>query len=132
MNSEQIISSQILLRSKTGAAPDSQTRITAANLEEWTPSAEAQETIRARLRAYGFDVGPIVGNGLAITGSARLFETVFKVTLEQTPTHGIQFKEGARSVYELPTNNIPGELRKFVAAVTFTPPPNFGPGKFSG
>jgi hypothetical protein len=76
----------------------------------------------------GFEVGNFVGNSLSITGPARLFETIFHTKLQEDGKSGLKF--GGNS-YELPKEKIPSALRAEIAAVTFTPPPDFGPGSGS-
>jgi len=132
VNSEQIVSCQVLLRAANGQRPDSRSRIVAENIAEWMPSQETVDFVREKLRSSGFEVGEVVGNGMSITGPAHLFESIFRVRLERTPGKGIQFKSDDRTpTYELPKKHMPSDLVEGVVAITFTPPPDFGPTDFS-
>lgn len=122
MNPEKIISAQVVLTAAGGGRPGPRTRITTENIREWMPSAETIARVSAELRNMGFEIGEAVGNSTSITGPARLFESVFHTKLREVG--GVQFADG----YELPAEKIPPALRAEIVAVTFTPPPDFGPG----
>lgn len=107
------LSAQVLLRSASGEAPAGDEVITAETLERHLPSAEAAERVRERLSRAGFEVGPLVGNSFSITAPVKTFEKVF----------GTGVREAAEQGREIPAAGLPRE----VAAVTFTPPPDFGP-----
>jgi hypothetical protein len=128
MNPETIVSAQVVLAAASGARPGPQTRITSENVGEWAPSAETIVRVSHALRDMGFEVGECVGNSIAITGPARLFESRFHTKLRDVARGGVQFAGGG---YELAPEKIPLALRPQVIAVTFTPPPDFGPGRNS-
>jgi hypothetical protein len=75
----------------------------------------------------GFAVGELVGNSMAITGPVRLFESSFHTKLREAGGT-VEFSDNG---VELPTENVPTDLRAEVVAVTFTRPPDFGPGTSS-
>lgn len=125
MKPEKIVSAQIVLPAASGAHPGPQTRITSENIQKWTPSAEAVERVSKKLQNNGFEVGGCVGNSFSITGPARLFESYFQTKLQEDRRGGLKF---AGDDYELPKQKIPAALRGEIAAVMFTPPPDFGPG----
>ncbi|HYN22428.1 MAG TPA: hypothetical protein VE078_15815 [Thermoanaerobaculia bacterium] len=112
---ESPLSAQVLLRSARGEAAAGDAVITAETLERYLPSTEAAERVRQRLSLAGFEAGPLVGNSFSITAPAKTFEKVF----------GTGVREAASEGREL--DDLPGSLAKDVAAVTFTPPPDFGP-----
>jgi hypothetical protein len=62
-------------------------------------------------------MGDMVGNSFSITAPESTFERVFGT-------------RGAGSL-ELPLHALPKTLTDHVEAVTFTPPPDFGPTNFS-
>ncbi|MDF0675828.1 MAG: hypothetical protein P0120_16065 [Nitrospira sp.] len=127
MDLKQIVSAQVVLVAASGASPGPQTRITSENIREWAPSAETIVRVSGELRSMGFDVGGCVGNSMSITGPVRLFESCFHIKLQEAGGE-VQFEgEG----YELAAEKIPSALRSQIAAVTFTPPPDFGPGTAS-
>lgn len=128
MNLKKIISAQVVLVAASGARPGPQTRITSENIRDWAPSAETIVRISGELRGMGFEVGKCVGNSISITAAARLFESCFHIKLQEAGGGGVQF---AGEVHELAAEKIPSALRAQIAAVTFTPPPDFGPGTSS-
>ena len=101
------ISAQVVLRAK---GP-----ITAATLAANQPPKEAVEAAQKLFRAAGFELGPYVGISFSISGSRSLFEKFFRTSLDKL--HG----------YELPLSVLPKEVAAVIEAVTFTPPPDFGP-----
>lgn len=127
MNLKKIVSAQVVLVAASGASPGPQTRITSENIREWVPSADTIVRVSGELRSMGFEVGECVGNSISITGSVRLFESCFHIKL-QAVGGSVQF---AGEGYELAAEKIPSALRAQIAAVTFTPPPDFGPGTSS-
>ena len=126
MNPEKTVSAQVVLAAAGGEHPGPRTRITSANIAEWTPSAETIVRVSGELRDAGFEVGGCVGNSISITGAVRLFESCFHTKLREVGG-GAQFDDGS----ELAAQKIPAALRAQIAAVTFTPPPDFGPGAAS-
>ncbi len=127
MDHKRIVSAQVVLVAASGAKPGSQTRITSENIREWLPSVETIIRVSSELRGRGFDVGECVGNSISITGAVRIFELYFHTKLQET-AGGVQFEDEG---YELAAEKIPSALRAQIAAVTFTPPPDFGPGTAS-
>ena len=101
------ISAQVVFRAK---GP-----ITAATLARNQPPNEAVEAARKLFRESGFQLGPYVGISFSILGPPSLFETFFGTRLEKLQD------------YELPLNALPREMAALIEAVTFTPPPDFGP-----
>jgi hypothetical protein len=124
MSAERDVSAQVVLRAASGARPDAGARITSANVAAWLPSPEAVAEVSSALRGMGFDVGPCVGNSLSIAGRGELFERRFGARLA-LDGGGARFAEHG---HELPAAALPVSIRAHVAAITFTPPPDFGPG----
>lgn len=122
MKPDKTVSAQVVLAAG-GARPGPSTSITSANIAEWTPSAETIASVSGELRDAGFEVGGCVGNSISITGAVRLFESCFHTKLREVGG-GVQFDDGC----ELASQKIPAALRAQIAAVTFSPPPDFGPG----
>jgi hypothetical protein len=74
----------------------------------------------------GFEVGPLVGTSFSISAPGEVFERVF----------GVKPRPGSKGMlasgsYELPQDGLPLAVRNAVHAVTFTPPPDFGPRSFA-
>jgi len=101
------ISAQVVFRAKEP--------ITAANLAANQPPPEAVEAARKLFREAGFQVGPYVGISFSISGPPSLFESFFGTRLDKLKS------------YELPLRVLPKEVADRIEAVTFTPPPAFGP-----
>lgn len=127
MQPERIVSAQVVLASASGERPGQKTRITSENIRDWVPSAETIVWVSGAFRSAGFEVGECVGNNFAITGAVRLFESYFDTELREAGG-GVQFVDSGDM---LAAERIPSALRAKIAAVTFTPPPDFGPGATS-
>jgi len=125
MKPDEVVSAQVILAAASGARPGPQTRITSENIRDWTPSEDAIARVSEDLRGRGFEIGNAVGNSMSITGSVRLFESTFHTKLREARDGGVQFADAGS---ELAAEKIPAALRRQIAAVTFTPPPDFGPG----
>ncbi|MDA8233191.1 MAG: hypothetical protein M0Z31_00010 [Clostridia bacterium] len=128
MDKEAVISAQVNLISHTGKKPAGYTAITSENFEDYLPSKEVVDQARNIFETAGFMVGPVGGLGFSISGPVKLFESFFNIGIIVDEKSGVQFTgdDGANS-YELPTGKIPGQLGGLVTAVTFSPPPAFGP-----
>lgn len=81
------------------------------------PEAVVHHVVRAFSDA-GFDVGPYVGVSFAITGTQAAFERVF----------GVDPLAEDFDQRELPMTGLKADVAPYVAAVTMTEPPAFGPG----
>ena len=101
------ISAQVVFRAKG--------LITAATLAANQPPPEAVEAAQKQFREAGFKVGPYVGISFSISGPPSLFESFFGVHLDKLKS------------YELPLRALPKKVADMLEAVTFTPPPDFGP-----
>jgi hypothetical protein len=126
-----ILSAQVVLRAADGTAPDPRSVITSQTIDRFRPSPTAADLVRAHLQAAGFEVGPMVGNNFSITGPKRAFETLFGTQLRRSRTRGVESvtADGRRGL-ELPIDRLPNAVADFVAVVTLTPPPAFGPTRF--
>lgn len=78
-------------------------------------SKEPVEAARLLFREGGFELGPYVGISFSISGPPERFERFFGVRL------------GEMASLSFPLENLAGEVRESIEAVTFTPPPAFGP-----
>jgi hypothetical protein len=91
--------------------------ITTANVREALPAADAVERTRAAFERAGFDLGPVVGNSFSITAMPAAFTKMFKTKL-------------SAESYELALHALPRDVASLIEAVTFTPPPDFGPTEY--
>ena len=113
------ISAQVVLRPASGQAPSEP--ITAANVREMLPDASAAAMVRESFAKVGFEVGNLVGNSFSIAGPLSLFNKHFKTSIAP-PGRGAKVARLA-----LPASALPRRIASVVQAVTFTPPPDFGP-----
>ena len=86
-------------------------QITAATVGAFQPSAETIATTGEYFRSHGFTVWPGAGISFTIAGPRATFEREF----------------GAVDSLELPLDRLPEDVAALVQAVTFTPPPEYGP-----
>ena len=128
---KKLLSAEVILRSKSGKEPSADAVITAETLHEYEPSSTAVLESQRRLNALGFQVTPLVGISFSITAAQDVFEQVFKVTLRQNQKGSVEIVKNNRAAgNELPLEKLPKDLQAYVYAVTFVPPPDFGPEDF--
>lgn len=123
------MSAVVVLRSASGKSPGGEAAVTAANVREYLPAASSAEEARRAYAEAGFEVTEVVGNSFSITAPASVFEKTFKVKLRSEENMGVtvQADAGGDAGYEIPAAKLPAHLARHVAAVTFSPPPDFGP-----
>jgi hypothetical protein len=128
--SHSTLSAQVVLRP---AGEPSRLPITADTLLDHAPDPGDAAQVAEHLRAEGFEVGPLVGTSFAITASRTRFETTFGVHLEveRGPDDAVSRVTTSEGEFELPVGRLPTAVARHVSAVTFTPPPDFGPGSFA-
>ena len=124
---QEVISAQVVLRSASGRAPEGSSVVTAATLADFAPAPEAVAQALEGFRESGFQVGNAVGNSFSITAPAGTFRRVFGTPVHRTARGGLATPEGET----LRLEKLPGSLSGLLAAVTFVPPPDFGPTSFS-
>ena len=131
MTSNPLLSAQVVLRSASGeVARDDQ--LTADRVAAYAPSPEAATHAVAAFEQLGFTVGPLVGNSFSITAPQTTFERVFSMDLAHVAKRSGRKRPSARGESNLlPTSKLPTTVAALVSAVTFTPPPDFGPGNFA-
>jgi hypothetical protein len=119
------ISAQVILKPKAGMTPAAES-ITADNLESFMPDANLAATTRAHFESLGFEVGELVANSFSITAPRKTFEQHFHAKIEVTEQHAA-LKNGT---LELPIDSLPKGVRATITTVSFSAPPDFGPGNF--
>ena len=105
----------VVLRPASGRLITGEAEITAATLAEYVPDPGSAGDVARELAGAGFDVGPLVGIGMSISGSRAEFEAYFGVPVADAEEGGWT----ARGRRELP---VPPQLAGRVHAVTFEPP----------
>ncbi|MBN1372716.1 MAG: hypothetical protein JW987_12315 [Anaerolineaceae bacterium] len=129
----KLTSAQVLLRSESGKVIGPETAITSENIQDYLPSIESVNLAKKFFTEMEFDVGEWVGIGFSITAPVSKFEQTFKTTLCMEQDGGIKAtSEDGVIKYELPLDLLPKSVTDLVIAITFTPPPAFGPIDFFG
>jgi hypothetical protein len=123
----QQVSAQVVLRPASGKSPHKRAAITSENISEYLPSAEAAARAQERFASHGFEVGPVVANSFSITAPVETFEKVFGTRLILEGEGARRSVRAGSGSYELSLDSLPESLSESVEAVTFTPPPDFGP-----
>ena len=133
LEQHQVVSAQVVLRSASGRAIDDRAVITAETLKDFAPSPETVARATAAFAAAGFDVGAMVGISFSITAPVSTFEDTFKIQLRQQEHGGIEaVADDGIGTYDLPLHALSKPTSDLIVAVTFTPPPDFGPTEFHG
>ena len=119
---EERLSAEVVLRGPGGAPHEG---ISSSNLARYRPGQPRSSRVREWFRRRGFDTTDVHGISFSVTGRRRLFEETWA-----TPLGGQGARPGV-DVVALPTPaDMPGDLAHDVVAVTFPPPPDFGPGSY--
>lgn len=126
---EKLLSAEIALRSASGKALASQPAITSENVGDYMPAPDIVEPAQKAFAEAGFEVSQPGGLGFSITAPESVFEHVFKVKLALDDRGGVKVGSGNDNL-ELPVKNLADDLAQYVAAATFSRPPDFGPGNY--
>jgi hypothetical protein len=121
------ISAQVVLKPASGKRPRDGSEITAQNIHDYLPSEEAAARAKRVFADAGFEVGALVGNSFSITAPAPVFERVFKTRIRRQVIPGGEAVVVESGGHELPLGKLPKAMAHDVQAITFTPPPDFGP-----
>lgn len=113
---DEPLSAMVVLR-PADPTVDPDEPVTSANLTRHAPAPGAADKLSAYFARRGFEVGPFVGVSFSITAPARIFRRTFG----KGPT-------GRRGDLEFDMEPVPARLRRHLRAVSFSEPPDFGPG----
>jgi hypothetical protein len=143
LKKNQIVSAQVVLKPASGKVYDSQTAITSENIALFLPSPEAVPSAQRAFAEAGFSVDNAVGNSFAITAPVITFEKFFGTKLSGDARGGVKAapkalgKAGTRKQApageestagrELPLSELPENVSRHLAWVTFGEAPDFGP-----
>lgn len=128
---KQTISAQVILKPGGGKRAIPPENITSENVNQIMPSAEDSKKAKKAFADLGFEVDAGFANSFSITGDKKLFEKTFDTKISQNEKQAVKARgENDAETSELPLGNLPNELKKTVEAITFTEPPDFGPGSF--
>ena len=112
----------VLVRSASGAQLTPETRITVENVADHAPAPDAVDAVRGALQRAGFELGPLVGIGFAITGPPDAYERTFGVRVVAAPDGGWGVEHHSAVVRELPMTKVVPDLARHLVSVTFEPP----------
>jgi hypothetical protein len=116
---DELLSAEVVLRGPDGDPPEP---ISGENLAQHRPDETRASAVREWFQRHGFDTTDVHGISFSITGPRHLFEKTYA-----TPLVGEGAGPGV-DIVELPSPaDMPSDLADDVVAVTFTPPPAFGP-----
>ena len=119
---DELLSAEVVLRGRDRDPPEP---ISSENLAQHRPVEARASDVREWFQWRGFDTTDVHGISFSITGPRHLFEETCA-----TPLVGDGARPGV-DVVELPAPaDMPDPLADDVVAVTFTPPPEFGPGSY--
>jgi hypothetical protein len=116
MASDGRVGALVLLRTADGRRPEA-ADLTADRIEGLVPDPQVVERVSAFFPDAGFDVGPVAGLTLPISGPPGAFEATFGV-----PPVG--------PAEEYPLDRLPEDVRRWIAAVTAPAALDFGPGSW--
>jgi len=104
-------------------------RITSANVAAYLPEPAAVAVVTGFFRDRGFGTTEPRGISFTITGPQSVFERAFGTRLTVTRRDGVTSASDEAGPLELPLDQLPAEVKDVIEAVTFTPPPDYGPTK---
>jgi hypothetical protein len=128
VNEDIRLSALVVLRpanDRAGSGP-----ITSEVVGFFMPSRAAVEATTSFFSERGFDVSDVVAISFSITGSRSLFEDLFGQRVQVERRRGgelasVRLESGS---LEFSLSALPKNISRNLQAVTFTPPPDFGPG----
>lgn len=127
---QETLSAEVVLKPESGESLHG-AQITVETLSRYKPPARATDEVARFFSQNGFTTADPVGISITITAPARHFEAFFGVMLGEGELGQlvVRSSEGNGS-YELPLKALPPSVSRWIEAVTFTAPPDFGPGAF--
>jgi hypothetical protein len=124
---KKMISAQVILRPASGKSVTGQDAITSENIRDYMPSTETFTEAAQGFQAAGFEVSAEGPTGFSITAPAETFEKVFNTRLRSDEGGVKSVRKDESADFELSLRGLPREISRHVEAVSFTPPPDFGP-----
>ncbi len=133
LEKNQQISAQVILKSASGKPISGETVITSKNVSEFQASQIAIKRVKEFFADHEFEVGEYLGISFSITASVSNFEKVFSTVFHMEKKGGLKARGVDGSFrYDLPIHSLPKSILILIEAITFTPPPDFGPTEFFG
>ena len=100
--------------------------VTAETIRSYLPDPAAVNVARDYFTRAGFHASELFGISFSITAPRSTFESFFGQPLLVRDRSGITTIETGEGL-ELPLDPLPPDVSAWIDAVTFTPPPAFGP-----
>lgn len=120
---QQRLHAQVVLRPGSGREITGESIITAETLPHFAPAPDDARLVGRALADGGFEVGPVLGIGMALSGERSRFEDFFQTAVDATDDGGwVAVDAAGTASRELPLTQLPAELRERVHAVSFEPP----------
>jgi hypothetical protein len=117
------VSALVVLRPASGREIAADSRITADTLGEFAPDPEQAAAAGRALAEAGFEVGPVLGISMPVSGSRALFEDFFDTTVRPASGGGwVAVDRAGSESRELPVSRLPEPVASGVQVVTFEPP----------
>lgn len=125
---KEIISAQVILFGKNDKPVDGHTLITSGNIISFIPEEQRVSELSRIFSKNGFKVSSLFGISFSIAATADKYEEYFGARLykEKNSIPGFILKRKKIGA-ELKNELLPDEIKEYVQAVIFTPPPDFGP-----
>jgi hypothetical protein len=123
---DERLSAEVVLRPASGELSGNE-QITSENVQRFLPSPEAVSEATGYFRAAGFEVTDVVGVSFSIIGPPASYERTFGERPERSVEGGVDTVRLKGGGLELGLGRLPEPVRRHLQAVTFTPPPDFGP-----
>ena len=129
MANKKEVSAQVVLKASDRSV--SGENITSENVGRAIPAEDDLRRATRQFKELGFKVEHAFANSFSISGPTALFEKVFKTKLSEEEKGSLKAKgAGGTKSFELPLTNLPNDVETIVETVTFSEPPDFGPGNF--
>jgi hypothetical protein len=122
------LAAEVVLRPASGRLSGREP-ITSANVEAYRPRPAAVAVATAFFRDRGFESSELRGISFTIVALQSVFERTFGTRLAVTRHGSATSVTSEAGTLELPLAQIPAEVAEVIEAVTFTPPPDYGPTK---
>ena len=127
MDEDPLLSALVVLRPEAGPLTGYET-ITAETASAWQADPGHAQRATTWFAAAGFRVDPVVGLSFSIVAPRSQFEQMFRVRFDAPADAALPPGAAFPSQgVELPLVALPPDVAAVVQAVTFPPPPDFGP-----
>jgi hypothetical protein len=124
------ISAQVVVLGRNRRKMEGHIEITSENVSQYSPDEKTINDLTRIFRDSGFDTGSAIGISLSITASRQVFEKFLEVGIyNEEDGYGFML-EGKKAGIELKNEFLPEIIRDRVESITFSSPPDFGPGNW--